>query len=292
MTSNASSLTRTVDEMLLDAGWTDDDGWGGTSGLRETLLAVGSLASLPVTEPGPELAALLSGQTHQLARHRLLRKHRTTVVGLAVIAGMGLGVTGVAATGTAPGRQASNSIQQLLQDWAPAWSVAGAPAASGRAANPAEVQPPAEPASPDDAAPALPETAEPETALPADGPENAGQSAGTAPAGRGNDTAPGKSKTDDDGAPGNAVGVTPGGAASRDAATQDASTQESNGPARAAAAAAAELEKAGKQVAGTLAEAATAGESLTSALVPPALTGKTGAGSAGPGSIWLKKFNR
>ncbi|MDI3194113.1 hypothetical protein QK290_06515 [Pseudarthrobacter sp. AL07] len=286
MTSNASSLIRTVDEMLLDAGWAD------TAGLRETLLAVGSLASLPVPEPGSELAALLSVQTHQLARHRLLRKHRTAVVGLAVIAGMGLGVTGVAATGTAPGAQATNSIQQLLQDWAPAWSVAGAPAANGRAANPTEVQPPAEPASPDDAAPVPPENVDPETALPEDGPENAGQSVGTAPAGRGNDTAPGKSKTDDGGAPGNAAGVTPGGAASRDAATQDAATQESNGPARAAAAAAAELEKAGKQVAGTLAEAATAGESLTSALVPPAPTERTGPGNAGPGSNWLRKFNR
>lgn len=292
MTSNASSLIRTVDEMLLDAGWADTAGWADDAGLRETLLAVGSLASLPVPEPGPALAALLSGRTHQLARHRLLRKHRSTVVGLAVIAGMGLGVTGVAATGTAPDAQAGSSIQQLLEDWAPAWSVAGAPAASGSAANPTEVQPPAEPASSDDAAKAQPESAEPETALPANGPENAGQNAGTAPPGRGNDTAPGKSKTDDGGAPGNAAGATPGGAASRDAAAQDAATKESSGPAKAAADAAAELEKAGKQVVGTLAEAATAAGSLTSGLVPPALTEKTGAGSSGPGSIWRNQFKR
>ncbi|MET3707251.1 hypothetical protein [Arthrobacter sp. UYEF6] len=257
MTSNASSLILTVDEMLLDAGWTDTAGWTDDARLRETLLAVGSLASGPVLEAGPELAALLSGQSHQLARHRLLRKHRATVVGLAVIAGMGLGVTGVAATGTVPNAQASSSIQQLLQDWAPDWTIAGTRAASGSAANPAEVQPPAEPVSHDDAAPALPEPAEPETALPADGPENAGQDAGTEPSGRGADTAAGTSRADDGGAPGNAAGVTPGGAAPRVAATQAAATQqESKGPAKAATDAAAKL------------------------------------GNAGPGSNWLRKFNR
>ncbi|MHA7296957.1 hypothetical protein [Pseudarthrobacter sp. MDT3-1] len=260
MTSNASSLIGTVDEMLLDAGGTD------SAGLRKTLLALGSLASLPVPEPGPELAALLSGQTHQLARHRLLRKHRTTVVGLAVIAGMGLGVTGVAATGTSPDAQASSSIQKLLQDWAPGWSIAGTPAASGTAANRTEAQLPAEPATRDDAAPAQPENVERETAPPANGPENAGQNRGAEPAGRGNGTPSGKSRTDDGGVPGNAASVT------RDAA--------------------AELDKAGKLVAGTLAEAGTAAESPTSAMVPPTLTEKTGAGKAGPGSIWLKKFSR
>ncbi|KRE70227.1 hypothetical protein [Arthrobacter sp. Soil762] len=264
MTSNASSLIRTIDEMLLDAGVDDP------AGLRETLLAVGSLGSLPAPAPGPELAALMSGQTPELARHRLLRKHRTTVVGLAVIAGMGLGVTGVAATGTAPDAQASSSIQKLLQDWAPGWSIAGTPAASGTAANPAEAQLPGEPTNGDDAAPAQPQTVERETAPPANGPESAGQNRGAEPAGRGNGkwvgNATGKSKEDDGGAPGNAAGVT------RDAA--------------------AELDKAGKPAAGTLAEAAVAGESLTSAIVSPALTEKTGAGKAGPGSIWRKKFTR
>ncbi|QNE13447.1 hypothetical protein [Pseudarthrobacter sp. NBSH8] len=293
MTSNASSLIRTVDEMLLDAGWTDTAGWADDAGLRETLLAVGSLASMPVLEPGPELAALLAGQSHQLARHRLLRKHRTTVVGLAVVAGMGLGVTAVAATGTAPDAQASNSIQQLLRDWAPAWTVAGTPSVSGSAVDPAEVQLPAEPATRDISAPIHPEPAELGTGQPVNGPENAGQNAGTGPAGRGDDTAPGKSKADDGGAPGNAAGVTPGGAAPRDAATQDAATQEERkGPAKAATDAAAELDKAGKLAAGTLSEAATAAESLTSALVPPAPTEKTGPGIAGPGSNWLRKFNR
>ncbi|MCP9000959.1 hypothetical protein NFC73_14675 [Pseudarthrobacter sp. RMG13] len=256
----SSSLMRTIDEMLLDAGGND------SGGLRETLLAVGSLGSLPAPEPGHELAALLSGETHQLARHRLLRKHRTSVVGLAVIAGMGLGVTGVAATGTAPDAQASSSVQQLVQGWAPGWSIAGAPAASGTAENPAEAQVPGEPATRNDAVPAHPQSVERETAPPANGPENAGQIAGAEPVGRGTDTPSGKSKTDDGGAPGNAGGVTRG--------------------------AAAELDKAGKLVAATTADAAAAGESLTSAIVPPAMTEKAGAGIAGPGSIWLKKFTR
>lgn len=200
---------------------------------------------------------------------------------------MGLGVTGVAATGTSPNAHAGSSIQQLLQDWAPDWTIAGTPAASGSAANPAEVQLPTEQASPGAPVPAQPQNIEPETAVPGKGPESARQNAGTEPAGRGNDTAPGKTKPDDGGGPGNAAGVTPGGAASRDAATQ-----ESDGPAEAATAAAAELDKAGKLAAGTLAEAANAAESPTSTLVPPALTEKTGTGNAGPGSIWLKKFNR
>lgn len=61
--------------------------------------------------------------------------------------------------------------------------------------------------------------------------------------------------TDDGGARGNAVGVTPGGAASWDAASR-----ELNGPAKGGAPdAVAELDKAGKLVAGTPAEAAPAG---------------------------------
>jgi hypothetical protein len=88
MTSNTSPLLSSVDEMLLDAGETD-------AALRATLLLLGAFASLPVPEPRPELAALLSAQTTQLGRRRLRRRHRTAAAGLAVIAGMGLGVSGV-----------------------------------------------------------------------------------------------------------------------------------------------------------------------------------------------------
>lgn len=274
MTSNASPLLRTVDEMLLDAGETD------AAELRAALLALGSLASLQVPAPGAELAALLSGQTHQLARHRLLRRHRPAVVGLAVIAGMGLGVTGVAATGTPPGVQASSSIQHLLQDWAPAWTITGTPSASGSRDHLPDPQPPAEPGSPDAPMTAQPATAEPDTSVP----KQTGQGRTPEPAGHGNAASPGHSTADDGGAPGNAGGAANGGAAS-----QDAATGEGHDPAKAAAA---ELDKAGKLVAGTLTDVAATGESLTSAIVPPALTEKTGTSDAGPGSIWLKKFNR
>ncbi|HAP90266.1 MAG TPA: hypothetical protein DCR15_11210 [Arthrobacter bacterium] len=267
MTSNASTLIQTVDEMLLEAGQSD------AAGLRAALLALGSFASLPVPEPGPELASLLSGQTHLLARHRLLRKHRATVVGLAVIAGMGLGVTGVAATGTAPGVQASRSIQHLLHDWAPAWTITGTPSANGSRDDLPDSQPPAEPGSPDASLPAQPATVGPDTAVP----EHAGQNRSSEPAVRGNATSPGTSMADDGGASGNAA---------------DAAIRESHDPAKAGADAAAELDKAGKPVTGTLADAAATGETLTSAIIAPVPTEKTGTGNAGPGSIWLKKFSR
>lgn len=257
MTSDASSLIRTVDEMLLDAGAPD------AAGLRAALLELGTLACLPVPVPGPELAALLSGQSNQLARHRLLREHRAAVVGLTVIAGMGLGVTGVAATGTAPDAQASSSIQHLLQDWAPDWTIIGTPPSTGSAVGLRDAQPPAEPASQNDQAPARPETTEPEGALPGNGAENAGQNRSTEPAGRGNATSPGNPKADDAGVSGNA-GIAPGGAAS-----QDAATGESHDPAKGATDAAAEPDKAGRPV-----------------------TEETGTGNAGPGSTWLNKFNR
>ena len=143
MTSNTSTLLCTVDEMLLDAGETDPR-------LRATLLQLGALASLPVPEPRAELAALLSAPTSQLARQRLRRRHRTAAVGLAVIAGMGLGVTGVAATASAPSANARGSVQHLLQDWAPSWTIAGVPAASGGLPR----TPAAEPGSPDGSVPA------------------------------------------------------------------------------------------------------------------------------------------
>ncbi|BAS07164.1 hypothetical protein AHiyo4_05860 [Arthrobacter sp. Hiyo4] len=73
MTSNASSLIRAIDEMLLDAGVDD------AAGLPETLLAVGSLGSLPAPEPGHELAALLSGHAglgSRLVHRRDSRRQR------------------------------------------------------------------------------------------------------------------------------------------------------------------------------------------------------------------------
>jgi hypothetical protein len=119
MTLNASHLLETVDEMLLDAGQSH------AGELRAALLSLGTLASVPAPVPGAELAALLAGPRDELSRQRRLRRHRPAVVGLAVLAGMGLGVSGVAATASGQGQLSSPSVQQLLQDWVPAWNIAG-----------------------------------------------------------------------------------------------------------------------------------------------------------------------
>ncbi len=129
MTPDDSHHRDTVDHMLLDAGHGEDDT------LRAALLSLGSLASLPAPTPGPELAALLGAPQDQLSRRRRPGRHRPTIVGLAVVAGMGLGVTGVAASSSQQGPQAIASVQHLLERWAPSWSMAGQPAAG----------PPAEP---------------------------------------------------------------------------------------------------------------------------------------------------
>lgn len=133
--THADHLPDMVEEMLLDAGHVQD------SELRAALLVLGSLASLPTPAPSGKLAALLaesedgsaggaddaggisdSGPGDELAKRRRLRAHRPTVVGLALIAGMGLGVSGVAASTPVPGHSGP-FIQQLLEDWAPAWTL-------------------------------------------------------------------------------------------------------------------------------------------------------------------------
>jgi len=128
-------LPAIVEEMLLDAGHGED------AELRAALLALGSLASLPAPAPSGNLAVLLAesgdGPTggwgdvvgtsesgpDELARRRGLRAHRPAVVALALIAGMGLGVGGVAASSAVPGASGSLSIQHMLEDWTPAWSL-------------------------------------------------------------------------------------------------------------------------------------------------------------------------
>lgn len=135
MTPQAHHLAHLAEEMLLDAGYTQD------AGLRDALLALGSLASLPAPVPTGDLARLLANPGHrpadgsvdgwrgsetgpvdQLARRRR-RAHGPTVLGLALIAGMGMGVGGVAASSPVPGNPGSPSIQHMLEDWAPAWSL-------------------------------------------------------------------------------------------------------------------------------------------------------------------------
>ncbi|ACL38667.1 conserved hypothetical protein [Pseudarthrobacter chlorophenolicus A6] len=124
MTTPESRLRELVDEVLKDAGHQDD------AVLRSALESVGSLASLPVPEPSGELARLLAGGGDELARRRRSGRHRPTVVGLAVLAGMGLGIGGVAATaGSAPGTSAA-SVQHLLGDWTPDWAITQGAAAA------------------------------------------------------------------------------------------------------------------------------------------------------------------
>ncbi|WP_458113144.1 hypothetical protein M1D88_03060 [Arthrobacter sp. R1-13] len=115
MTNSKKATRSTVEELLLDAGHAD------APELRAYLLNLRSLADLPLPAPGAELASLLAGSVDELARKRPLRKHRPTVVSVAVIAGMGLGVSGVAATSPNPGiRQGLVSIQNFDGGWAPA----------------------------------------------------------------------------------------------------------------------------------------------------------------------------
>ncbi|HYH77358.1 MAG TPA: hypothetical protein VD841_07645, partial [Arthrobacter sp.] len=92
MTLQASRLIDMVDEMLLEAGQEQD------TALRAALLSLGRLGSLPTPPPNAQLAALLGFRPDELSWRRRLRRHRPSIVGLVVVAGMGLGVTGVAAS--------------------------------------------------------------------------------------------------------------------------------------------------------------------------------------------------
>jgi hypothetical protein len=118
MTTRDDSSGGTVDRLLRDAGHTD------APDLRAALYSLAMLAQLPAPAPGPELAAMLAGPRDELTRQRWLRRHRPAVVGLTVLAGMGLGVSGVAATSPAPGPASGRwSVQQLTTGWTPEWSI-------------------------------------------------------------------------------------------------------------------------------------------------------------------------
>jgi hypothetical protein len=118
MTTSNDFSGGTVDEVLLDAGHSE------VHELRALLCSLASLAQLPAPAPGPELAAMLAGPCDELTRQRWLRKHRPAVIGLAVLAGMGLGVSGVAATSSVPGTGSGlRSVQLLTSDWIPAWTI-------------------------------------------------------------------------------------------------------------------------------------------------------------------------
>ncbi len=277
MTATTNPLVRTVDEMLVDAGETDPR-------LRATLLSLGSLAALPVPEPRADLAALLSGHTHELGRHRLRRRHRSAAVGLAVIAGMGLGVTGVAATASSPGLNASPSVQHMMQDWAPSWTITGAPAAGGPASRVPDHT--LDSGSQDIPVPAGQEREDQESGAPGPAaPEPAtgspSQEAGTG-RGKADPGAASAGKAAADGAAGNAAGAAEGGPSVRDGATTDGQNRGQG------AGTTDLLDNAGNLVS----EAPAVVEALAPGLTAPGKNEKTGASDAGPGSVWLKKFSR
>jgi hypothetical protein len=136
MTTRDDSSGGTVDRLLLDAGHAD------VPELRAALLSIAVLAQMQVPAPGPELAAMLAGSRDELTKKRWLRQYRPAIVGLAVLAGMGLGVSGVAATSqVSEGGSGRWSIQDLTTDWTPDWTLPLAPAGSDQDGRPAWVSP-------------------------------------------------------------------------------------------------------------------------------------------------------
>ena len=126
MTPHATRLPALVEDMLVDAGHPED------AELRAALFSLGSLASLPAPAPSAELARLMAGAgkvtpfaapADELARRRR-RIHRPTALGLALVAGMATGISGVAASSQAPVQAGSSSVQELLEDWRPSWNIA------------------------------------------------------------------------------------------------------------------------------------------------------------------------
>ena len=126
MTPHATRLPALVEDMLADAGHPED------TELRAALFSLGSLASLPAPAPSAELARLMAGAgkvtpsvapADELARRRR-RIHRPTALGLALVAGMATGISGVAASSQAPVQAGSSSVQELLEDWRPSWNIA------------------------------------------------------------------------------------------------------------------------------------------------------------------------
>ena len=100
-----------VDELLLDADLAE------ASDVRQALLAMGRFADAAAPAPSAELAAMLAGPHDEMAKRRWRHKHRTAVVGVAVVAAMGLGVSGVAAASS--GFTRSPSFEVLVEGLVP-----------------------------------------------------------------------------------------------------------------------------------------------------------------------------
>lgn len=291
MTPHANVLPDLVDEMLLDAGLGQEDT------LRSALLSLGALASLPAPAPSGDLAALLAedgGGTagDELARRRWLRAHRPTVVGIALIAGMGMGAGGVAASSPPPGQPGSPSIQHLLKDWAPGWSLP-VPQAAG------SVRPEAVPGRPE-AMPGNPG----EAGQPADSGPDVREAAGSPPGSAGAADNPAVSRSDPE--PAEIPAVPGAGGKANGHARMGQSIAEGAGKADAGAAAPAKEGAAGQpeHAAGQGTPGGSDAPSTVVGTVPGVLAGVAGetlqstadatgsAPAAVPGNSWLQKFNR
>lgn len=112
MTYRDSEREAMADELLLDADLVD------AADIRQALLSMGSFANLEAPTPGPELSAMLAGPHDEVSKRRWRHKHRTAVVSVAVVAAMGLGVSGVAAASSGFTRNPS-FIDELLGNYSP-----------------------------------------------------------------------------------------------------------------------------------------------------------------------------
>lgn len=96
-----------------------EEGLGGDETLRDLLTPLANLATIPAPAPGKELAALMAQKHTPSSWQRWLHKHRPTLVGIAVLAGMGAGVTGVAASNP---DTASSIYRSIVGENAPGWA--------------------------------------------------------------------------------------------------------------------------------------------------------------------------
>jgi hypothetical protein len=288
MTLQASRLADTVNEMLLEAGLEQD------TGLRAALLSLGTLASQPAPPPDARLAALLGLRQDSLSWRRRLRRHRPGMVGLAVVAGMGLGVTGVAASASRPAEPASASIQQLLDDWAPSWNVSGLSAATPAVG----LLPQPAPGEPQAAAESGTADGGQQGSLARDTPRQPARGPGPSPTGPAKTGSHGPAAGDEASSDGGAKGQ-----ADRTPAAGDSANSESKAPAGPATgpdsgqeAARQALEKSAELLSGVLPSHTVPGHA------PPPESGHGSAGKRGlatkdaikkadPGTTWLKKFS-
>ncbi|MCF3140693.1 MULTISPECIES: hypothetical protein [unclassified Paenarthrobacter] len=176
MTYRDTEREAIVDGLMLDAELAD------APDVRQALLSLGSFANVPAPAPGTELAAMLAGPHDELSKRRWRHKHRTAVVSVAVVAAMGLGVSGVAAASS--GFTRSPSFDGLLGNFAPRWSastpVLPAPDAPKISTEPAPAVDPAAlpPATP---APSIPVPAPAEPAAPSTPAQDAANAPAPAP---------------------------------------------------------------------------------------------------------------